>query len=56
MVVGALGLHGQPAQSHVVEVSKPGHVSATAPGLSMVAGGVSAKPATVTAVTKNSAP
>lgn len=54
MVVGVLGLHGQPVQQHAAGESKIGCVSAIALSLSMVAGSVSGRPATVTAVTRKS--
>lgn len=52
MVVGVLGLHGQPVQQHVEGESKVGRVNATALDHSTAAISVSERPTTVTAVTK----
>ncbi|KAF3842215.1 hypothetical protein F7725_024166 [Dissostichus mawsoni] len=53
MVVGVLGLHGQPVLQHAEEGSKVGRVCAIVLNRSMVARNVSGRLRTVTAVTKN---
>lgn len=55
MVVGVLGLRGQPVQQHAEGESRVGSVSATALHLSTAAISVTGRPTTVTAVTKKNA-